>query len=98
MSSISFWEIAMLARRGRIELARSIVEWRDAVLDRPGLKEIPLDSAIAIDAVALPGFAHADPADRFLIATARRIGATLVTRDERIAAYAKDGKFEVAEA
>jgi len=43
VSSISFWEIAMLARRGRIELARSIVEWRDAVLDRPGLKEIPLD-------------------------------------------------------
>ena len=52
----------------------------------------------AIDAVALPGFVHADPADRFLIATARRIGATLMTRDVRIAEYARGGNLVVAEA
>ena len=98
VSSISFWEVALLARRGRVELTRSMAEWREAVLHRSGLKEIPLDSAIAIDAVALPGFVHADPADRFLIATARRIGATLMTRDVRIAEYARDGNLVVAEA
>ncbi|AFQ50039.1 twitching motility protein PilT [Burkholderia cepacia GG4] len=35
-----------------------------------------------------PGAFHNDPADCMIVATARRLGAPLVTRDERIRAYA----------
>ena len=40
-----------------------------------------------MEAYALPGTFHRDPADRVLVATARRDGLTLVTADDRILAY-----------
>lgn len=40
---------------------------------------------------------HADPADRFLIATARVLKATLATRDEHILDYAEQGLLRVLE-
>jgi PIN domain nuclease of toxin-antitoxin system len=35
----------------------------------------------------LPGKFHRDPADRILVATARALGITLVTADQRILKY-----------
>ena len=43
--------------------------------------------AIALGAYQLPGEFHSDPADRMIVATARHLNATLVTRDEKIRAY-----------
>jgi PIN domain nuclease of toxin-antitoxin system len=34
---------------------------------------------------------HADPADRLLVATARALPATLITRDAKILSYSKAG-------
>jgi len=42
-----------------------------------------LTHEIVVVASELP-FAHADPADRFLVATAGVLGLTLVTADERL--------------
>jgi PIN domain nuclease of toxin-antitoxin system len=42
----------------------------------------------------LPGKLHRDLADRLLVATARDLGARLVTRDERILAYAAQGHLD----
>ena len=42
----------------------------------------------------MPGTLHRDPADRLLIATARDLGAPLVTRDARILAYAAQGHLD----
>lgn len=39
----------------------------------------------------LPGKPPNDPADRILIATARELAATLVTRDRAIIAYGEQG-------
>jgi len=41
---------------------------------------------VAIEAYALPGTFHRDPADRLLVAAARRNGLTLVSADDRILA------------
>jgi len=41
---------------------------------------------------------HGDPADRILVATARRMGATLVTRDARILDYGRQGMLSVIDA
>jgi len=80
--AISFWEMAMLAARGRIVLPQAASLWRDDWL-RAGLREFSLDGAIALAAGALPGF-HADPADRFIVAFALQQGATLVSADQAI--------------
>ena len=37
----------------------------------------------------LPGDLHGDPADRILVATARRMGARLMTRDRRLLDYGR---------
>ena len=50
---------------------------------------------IAIDASHLPGDLHGDPADRLIVATARHLGAAIVTRDSRIIAYAGSGHVRV---
>jgi PIN domain nuclease of toxin-antitoxin system len=46
-----------------------------------------IDHRIAAEAYSLPGEFHKDPADRLLVATARVLGAALVTPDELILAY-----------
>jgi PIN domain nuclease of toxin-antitoxin system len=50
--AISFWEVAMLAARGRIELRQSHESWRVDWL-RAGLEEIALDGALAVAATAM---------------------------------------------
>lgn len=82
VSAISFWEVAMLAAKGRLALAPSPERLRGELL-ASGLVEIPLSGEVAIAATKLEAF-HGDPADRFLVATAMATSATLVTADARI--------------
>lgn len=81
VSAISFWEIAMLKDRGRIEFPEDLGLWRREQLEQ-GLVEIAVDGEIGIRAASLADF-HADPADRLIVATALA-GHRLVTADERI--------------
>jgi PIN domain nuclease of toxin-antitoxin system len=78
--AIAFWEVAMLAARGRIELLQSPESWRVDWL-RAGLEEIALDWALAVAAAALAEF-YPDPADRFIVGTAMARAATLITADQ----------------
>ena len=82
VSAMSFWEVAMLASRGRLELGSSAEAWRSEILSL-GVNEIPIDGEIAILSVTLSGL-HADPADRIIVATAVQRGAALPTADERL--------------
>lgn len=85
VSAVSFWEIALLAERGRLRLPKAVDEYRTTVLDA-GLVEIGLDGMTAIRAVDLHGLPD-DPADRFIVATALTHDAILVTGDERLLAW-----------
>ena len=82
VSSISFWEVAMLSKKGRIELFLSIDAWRSDLINS-GLQEIPLSGDIAINSALLDDF-HGDPADRMIVATALKAGMTLCTADRKI--------------
>jgi len=95
VSAISVWEIGMHAARGRIQLAVPLRDWVERALSVPGIRLAPLDAAVAAESTLLPVEPHADPADRFLIATARTQGLALATRDERILEYAKSGYLRV---
>ena len=45
---------------------------------------MPVTTGIARVAAVLPGGPHEDPADRMIVATARELGATLMTKDARL--------------
>lgn len=83
--AISFWEIAMLQSKGRVEFP-SLRRWRIELLDM-GLGEIPVHGEIGILANQLSDF-HPDPADRLIVATALSADATLATADRRILEWA----------
>ncbi len=65
------------------------MEWIRRALETPGLTLVPLTPEIAVDSTRLPGDLHGDPADRMLVATARHIGARLMTRDQPLLDYGR---------
>jgi PIN domain nuclease of toxin-antitoxin system len=83
VSAITFWEMEMLAEAGRIRLGMTVSEARDVVL-RANITEVPIDGTIAMTAARLG--MHGDPGDRFIVATAQILGATLMTSDAKIGA------------
>ena len=85
VSDISLWEVAMLHDLKRIRLAIPLREWLEKAVAPPLVRRIGISPAVAAELVALPNSFHRDPADRILVATARVLGATLLTRDRRIA-------------
>lgn len=88
VSAISFWEVAMLAGKGRI-IVEDVGAFRAGVLTA-GITEVPIDGAIGIRAVRLEDF-HADPTDRLIVATAIQLGATLCTADAKILRWCGPG-------
>lgn len=88
ISPVTFWEVAALARRGRVTLHRPPIEWlRDAV-GRSATEVIGLTLEIAATAGSLESDVVRDPADRLIVATALHHGVPLVTRDHKIIASA----------
>ena len=89
VSAISVWELGMLEAKGRIRLKPSCEEWVKEALATPGLALAPLTPEIALESSRLPGPFQGDPADRIIVATARRIGAQLMTRDQKLIQYGR---------
>jgi PIN domain nuclease of toxin-antitoxin system len=87
VSSISTWELALLVKRGRLQLTMDVADWLAKCEALPALSFVPVDNRIALRSVTLPDPLHSDPADRIIIATALQLGATLITKDEKLHAY-----------
>jgi len=87
VSCISAWEVALLALRGRLVLSLDVRDWVARCEALPFLSFVPVSTAIAVESVRLPDFPHDDPADRIIVATALTLGATLITKDEKIRRY-----------
>ena len=87
VSSISVWEVALLVSKGRLQLTIPVEDWVAKAEALPFLKFVPVDNAIALRSVNLPGSLHPDPADRIIVATALQRNARLITRDDRIRTY-----------
>jgi PIN domain nuclease of toxin-antitoxin system len=95
VSPISAWEIALLESKGRIRLSRALDLWLEEALAAPGLNVAALTPRIAAASSRIPEPFHPDPADRMIVATARDLGATIVTEDARILAYGRAGHVRV---
>lgn len=83
LSPVSVWEALILVERGRLSVAASTPEWVEQMVRAIPRREAALTHDIAVMSrlLTLP---HQDPADRFLAATARVMGLTLVTADKRL--------------
>jgi PIN domain nuclease of toxin-antitoxin system len=77
--SIVFWEAALLVRKRKLDLGMPVSDWADAIQSVPRVEAIPLTAEIAVQADEVK--MHADPADRFIVATALRYGVPLVSKD-----------------
>jgi PIN domain nuclease of toxin-antitoxin system len=89
VSILSVWEVGMLAAKGRISLAHHPLDWVRMALGGPGISLLPLTEEIAIESTRLPGEFHGDPVERILIASAKLVGGTLMTCDQKIIEYSK---------
>jgi PIN domain nuclease of toxin-antitoxin system len=87
VSSISIWEIVLLASRGRLEFSVEVEDWINLCESLPFLNFVPVDNHVAIKANRLPEPFHQDSADRMILATAMILNATLITRDHKILDY-----------
>jgi PIN domain nuclease of toxin-antitoxin system len=85
VSSISFWEVAMLVEKSRLEMHMSVALWRQNLIEN-GLQEIALSGNIAIQSAILKDF-YGDPADRMIVATAIESTMTLCTADTKILSW-----------
>jgi PIN domain nuclease of toxin-antitoxin system len=87
VSAISVWEIAMLERASRLQLAYDVKTWIATIRNLNFVNFVPVDEDIALGAVMLPDDFHKDPTDRIIVATARKFGAPIVTADGKIRDY-----------
>lgn len=84
IATVSTLELACLAENGRIEIDRPLRLWVDRSRELLRARTVELSHEIALEAYGLEAGLHRDPADRILVATARRHKLLLVTADERI--------------
>jgi PIN domain nuclease of toxin-antitoxin system len=87
VAAVSWYELAWLARHGRIALDVPIRSWLED-LSTQG-RTVGLSPAIAETAVALPDSFPGDPADRQIYATAIEHGVKLLTKDKGITEHDK---------
>ena len=98
ISAITPWEVALLVSKGRLSLGASLDTWMTEAVALDGTVVLPIEPSIAVQSVSLPGTFHADPADRFIVATAREHDIPVVTVDRAILAYAAEGHVRVIDA
>jgi PIN domain nuclease of toxin-antitoxin system len=94
LSAISIWETLLLWEAGRIRMEEDPRTWLREAREKFVVATLPIDDRIAAESRLLPGEFHSDPADRFIVGTARVMGASVVTSDRRILDYADSGKVQ----
>ena len=87
VSAISVWEIAVKSSIGKLSLPLPINEWYELAQTQSGIVIEPLNPLDAIASTQLPENFHKDPADRILVAIARRYRIPLVTCDIKVLNY-----------
>jgi PIN domain nuclease of toxin-antitoxin system len=92
VSPITTWEVGLLVSLKRIDLLATPQRWFARLLSIPNVRLADLSPDILMASSFLPGKPPRDPADRILLATARDLGATLVTRDRALLQYGEEGQ------
>ena len=97
VSPITAWEVSMLASRKRLQLLIRPERWFANLVEIPGVKLADMSPDLLVASSYLPGKPPNDPTDRIIAATARELGATLITRDRALLDYGEQGHMAVVE-
>jgi PIN domain nuclease of toxin-antitoxin system len=92
ISAVTVWEVGNLLRKGILKFDIGLLAWVERFRATEGFHDVALSTEIVIEAANLPGSFHGDPADRFLVATARFLDMPIMTRDKGILSYANSGQ------
>jgi PIN domain nuclease of toxin-antitoxin system len=92
VSPITAWEVGLLVSRNRLNLLMTPQRWFARLLSVPGVQLADMSPEILIASSFLPGTPPRDPADRIILATARDLGAALITRDRLLLKYGEEGQ------
>ncbi|MDZ4257142.1 MAG: type II toxin-antitoxin system VapC family toxin [Gemmatimonadales bacterium] len=97
VSDVSCWEVALKAATGRYFLGLPVDEWIARATTAPGVLMLPLDRPTLLLGARLTAM-HGDPADRWLVATAKLRKLTLLTADRAILSFAKAERLTAVQA
>lgn len=97
ISPISAWEIGMLVARERLRMLIAPQNWSARILELPNIRLAHMSTDLLIASSFLPGDPPRDPADRVILATARDLGCTLITRDRALLRYGEQGHVRTAQ-
>jgi PIN domain nuclease of toxin-antitoxin system len=97
LPAICLWEIALLDKQKRIKIDQPCGQWLHNITNQSGISIAPLSLEVALDSIAISDNFHSDPADRFIVSTARVLNAKLMTRDTKILQYAENGFVQCIE-
>ena len=86
LSVVSFWEILVKHRLGRLPLPESPASYILKQRERHGIDSLSLQESAAVHLAKLPDH-HRDPFDRMLICQAIDHGLTIATPDPAIHSY-----------
>lgn len=86
IASISLWELALLFAKGTLRASGTIEASIREIVDSATVSVLEITPEIAGLAMAFPESYPKDPSDRLIGATARALGITLITQDEKILA------------
>jgi len=84
VSSMSLWELALLAVRQRVRVHGSLKDWLSDMAAHPLIEVLSISAEVAAEGAQLGPVFQGDPADRIIVATARCHGLRLLTSDQRI--------------
>ena len=92
VSAVSLWEIAIKHGKGKLNLEKFQIQNIPDYCKEMELQQIPLMPDVAIGYSMLPFYEnHKDPFDRMLIYQCIRGDYTLISRDDKMRVYVKDG-------
>jgi PIN domain nuclease of toxin-antitoxin system len=98
VSAISFWEIGMLIEKQRIALSVTLTDYARNLIEKNGIRIVPVDTKVAVESGSLPGSLHGDPGDRLIAATARLLALPLLTSDSKLLDYSAAGHLQAIDA
>lgn len=80
VSAVTLWEMRLKERRQTFLPTTPVSKWPDLLAKIPWIEVVDTDSAIWLAAASLE-WAHRDPADRIIAATAITRGVPVLTKD-----------------
>ena len=83
VASISLWEIAIKIKNQKLDLGVALTTYLETLQQSDVITIIPIDENLWLESVSLE-WSHKDPADRVIVALAKKYQADLITADKII--------------